>query len=68
MATISYVPDPPRRLQVTLREAAHLLAFSSMTIRRLIKAGELTATGHGQSLRVTMTSLEAYMQRHERRA
>lgn len=53
-------PIADDRLQVTMREAASLLAFDQATVRRMIKRGDLVATGHGQSRRVTMASLRAY--------
>jgi excisionase family DNA binding protein len=65
--TILEFPQQPTSgepLQVTIKEAARLLAFDTATIRRKIKRGELDATGHGQSRRVTMASLRAYVERN----
>lgn len=64
--TILDFPQTDDRLQVTIKEAARLLAFDSATIRRKIARGELDATGHGQSTRVTMASLRAYVERNKR--
>lgn len=58
--------SPPEPLQVTIKEAARLLAFGQSTIREKIKAGELEATGHGRGFRVTMASIKAYIERNRR--
>jgi excisionase family DNA binding protein len=47
--------------QVTLREAAALLGYSVPTVRRLIKADRLKATGAGALLRVPMRSIETLL-------
>lgn len=59
-------PVPAEPFQVTIKEAGRLLSFDGRTIRRLIERGELIATGHGQSRRVTMASLKAYVERNQR--
>ena len=51
-------------LQVTITEAARLLAYDSRTIRRLILRGEITAVGEGRLRRVPLQSLREYQQRH----
>jgi excisionase family DNA binding protein len=61
----------PRRepLQVSINEAARLLAYNARTIRRLIARGELPVVGQGRLRRVPMQSLHAYQERHlERKA
>ncbi len=51
-------------LQVTISEAARLLAYDARTIRRLIARGELAAVGEGRLRRVPVQSLREYQQRH----
>lgn len=51
-------------LQVTITEAARLLAYDTRTIRRLIARGELTAVGEGRMRRVPVQALRDYQQRH----
>jgi excisionase family DNA binding protein len=51
-------------LQVTIDEAARLLAYDSRTIRRLITRGEISAVGEGRMRRVPVQSLRDYLQRH----
>jgi excisionase family DNA binding protein len=61
------VGNEPLRLepfQVTISEAARLLAYDARTIRRLIDRGELTAIGQGRMRRVPVQSLRDYQQRH----
>ncbi len=64
MTIIEFSTD--ERLQVTIKEAARLLSFDMSTVRRKIATGDLEATGHGQSTRVTMASLRAYVERNKR--
>lgn len=51
-------------LQVSISEAARLLAYDTRTIRRLIIRGELSAVGEGRLRRVPLQSLRDYQQRH----
>jgi excisionase family DNA binding protein len=51
-------------LQVTITEAARLLAYDTRTIRRLIARGELKAVGEGRMRRVPVQALRDYQQRH----
>ena len=51
-------------LQVTIDEAARLLAYDSRTIRRLITRGEIDVVGEGRMRRVPVQSLRDYLQRH----
>jgi excisionase family DNA binding protein len=51
-------------LQVSINEAARLLAYNARTIRRLIARGELPVVGQGRLRRVPMQSLHAYQERH----
>lgn len=51
-------------LQVTITEAARLLAYDARTIRRLITRGELSAVGEGRLRRIPVQSLRDYQQRH----
>lgn len=54
----------PEPLQVTISEAARLLAYDARTIRRLIARGEIAAVGAGRMRRIPMRSLHDYQQRH----
>jgi excisionase family DNA binding protein len=66
-ALIILDPDAQTRLeplQVTIDEAARLLAYDSRTIRRLITRGEISAVGEGRMRRVPVQSLRDYLQRH----
>ncbi len=59
--------DEQRRLeplQVTIVEAARLLAYDTRTIRRLIRRGDLVAVGEGRMRRVPVQSLRDYQQRN----
>jgi len=72
------VPPPPAELlmpdgggrarlepfQVTITEAARLLAYDASTIRRLIARGELPAVGAGRLRRIPVQGLRDYQQRH----
>lgn len=58
------VPQRPEPLQVTINEAARLLAYDARTIRRLVIRGELPAVGQGRLRRIPMQSLRDYQQRH----
>lgn len=51
-------------LQVTIDEAARLLAYDSRTIRRLITRGEIDVVGEGRMRRVPVQSLRDYLKRH----
>lgn len=51
-------------LQVTIAEAARLLAYDTRTIRRLIIRGELPAVGEGRLRRIPLQGLRDYQQRH----
>jgi excisionase family DNA binding protein len=67
--TEQVIPDGDGRerlepLQVTISEAARLLAYDSRTIRRLIIRGEIIAVGEGRMRRVPVQSLRDYQQRH----
>lgn len=55
-------PQPP--LQVTIHEAARLLAYNTRTIKQLIASGELPAVGEGRLRRIPMQSLLEYQQRN----
>ena len=55
---------PLEPLQVSIAEAARLLAYDTRTIRRLITRGELTAVGEGRMRRVPVQTLRDYQQRH----
>lgn len=59
-------PLEPRQppLQVTIHEAARLLAYNTRTIKQLIAQGELPAVGEGRLLRIPMQSLLEYQQRN----
>jgi len=51
-------------LQVSISEAARLLAYDTRTIRRLILRRELSAVGEGRLRRIPLQSLRDYQQRH----
>lgn len=51
-------------LQVTIAEAARLLAYDTRTIRRLIIRGEIQAVGEGRMRRIPLQGLRDYQQRH----
>lgn len=46
---------------LTVQEVASLLRVSSMTVYRLIKAGELPAVRVGRSFRVSEVDVDAYL-------
>jgi excisionase family DNA binding protein len=46
---------------LTVQEVAELLRVSSMTVYRLIKAGDLPAVRVGRSFRVRDTDVDAYL-------
>lgn len=50
---------------LTVQEVAHLMRVSTMTVYRLIKAGELRAARVGRSLRLRATEVDAYLDRAE---
>ncbi len=52
-------------LQVSIKEAARLLAYNERTIRRLIVRGELQAIGRGRLRRIPYGSLHEYQSRHQ---
>lgn len=63
------IPDGDGRerlepLQVTLKEAARLLAYDLRTIQRLISRGELLSVGEGRLRRIPVQVLRDYQQRH----
>ncbi len=51
-------------LQVTINEAARLLAYDTRTIKRLIARGELPAVGEGRMRRIPVQGLRDFQQRH----
>ncbi len=55
-------------LQVSIQKAATMLDYHERTIRRLIQSGELPAVGSGKLLRIPMTGIRAYQERHARNA
>jgi excisionase family DNA binding protein len=57
-------PPLPEPLQVTIPEAARLLAYDTRTIRQLIASGELAVVRQGRYARVPMQSLREYQERH----
>ena len=48
---------------LTVREVAALMRVSTMTVYRLIKAGDLAATRVGRSYRLRETEIDAYLGR-----
>lgn len=51
---------------LTVREVAEMMRVSTMTVYRLIKAGELTATRVGHSYRIFDTDVNDYLARGTR--
>jgi len=51
-------------LQVTLKEAARLLAYDLRTIQRLISRSERPSVGAGRLRRIPVQALRDYQQRH----
>lgn len=51
-------------LQVSLKEAARLLAYDLRTIQRLISRGELSSVGEGRLRRIPVKELRDYQHRH----
>ena len=49
---------------VTVKEVAHALRVSPMTVYRLVKSGELEAVRVGRSFRIHEQSFEAYLAGH----
>ena len=63
------IPDGDGRarlepFQVTIKEAARLLAYDLRTIQRLISRGELPSVGAGRLRRIPVQALRDYQQRH----
>lgn len=63
------IPDGDGRerlepFQVTLKEAARLLAYDIRTIQRLLSRGELPSVGEGRLRRIPVQGLRDYQQRH----
>lgn len=48
---------------LTVQEVAELMRVSTMTVYRLIKAGELRASRVGRSFRLLESEVETYLQR-----
>ena len=48
---------------LTVQEVAELMRVSTMTVYRLIKAGDLRAARVGRSYRVRSTEVDAYLDR-----
>jgi excisionase family DNA binding protein len=46
---------------MTVAEVAQLMRVSTMTVYRLIKAGDLPATRVGKSYRITETDVDEYL-------
>jgi excisionase family DNA binding protein len=66
--TASPQRGPAEPLQVSIREAARLMAYDERTIRRLIDRGEIISAGQGRLRRVLMASLRAYQDRTRSRS
>lgn len=49
---------------LTVQEVADLMRVSSMTVYRLIKAGELAAVRVGRSFRVREADVDSYLASH----
>ena len=48
---------------LTVREVAQVMRVSTMTVYRLIRAGELVATRVGRSYRIFESDVSAYLSR-----
>lgn len=57
------MPDQERKF-LTVQEVAKNLRVSTMTIYRLIEAGELSATRIGRSYRISRANINAYLSAH----
>ncbi|MEO7572627.1 MAG: helix-turn-helix domain-containing protein [Acidimicrobiales bacterium] len=55
-------PPAPHPRLLTPNEVAELLRVSSMTVYRLIKAGDLPAARIGKSFRIREADVDAYLQ------
>jgi excisionase family DNA binding protein len=53
-------------LQVTVKDAAQMLAMHPVSVRRKVQQGQLTATGHGRAFRVVVASIHAYLEQQKR--
>lgn len=53
----------PTEQFLTVQEVAELMRVSTMTVYRLIKAGELPAARVGRSYRLREAQVESYLQR-----
>lgn len=53
----------PTERFLTVQEVAELMRVSTMTVYRLIKAGDLRAARVGRSYRLREDEVEAYLQR-----
>jgi excisionase family DNA binding protein len=51
----------PAQLLVSISDAAHLLACSDRTIRRLVERNALRAVGRGRLRRIDRASIDAYI-------
>ena len=58
----SLAAPAPRPRLLTPNEVAALLRVSSMTVYRLIKAGDLPAARIGKSFRIREVDVDAYLQ------
>lgn len=54
---------PSRARFLTVREVAQLMRVSTMTVYRLIKAGELASVRVGKSYRIREEDVDAYLAR-----
>ena len=54
---------PTHETFLTVQEVAELMRVSTMTVYRLIKAGELRAARVGRSLRLRDSEVQAYLDR-----
>jgi excisionase family DNA binding protein len=52
------------KLQVSIREAARLLAFSERTIYSLLQRGELRSVGQGRLRRIPIAELKSWQERN----
>jgi excisionase family DNA binding protein len=56
--------QPAERLQVKIKDAANMLAFSERMIYELLRRGELKSVGTGRLRRIPVAELRAWQARN----
>lgn len=55
----------PKKIAVSIKEAAKMLDLSEMTVRRMVKAGKMPAKKIGQQWRIPVADLEKWLREGE---